>query len=243
MTPTSPSISTALDAVLQRIQTATTAAHRSPNSVQLLAVSKTFQAEKIREAYTANQRAFGENYVQEGIEKITALNDLRSEIEWHFIGPLQSNKTKLVAQHFDWVHSIDRIKIAERLNEQRPSHLQPLNVCIQINISKELSKNGIYPEELEAFIQGISPLTRLRLRGLMAIPEPTPLDNTSHASFQAMHELFNTINRRFTVLNLPTPLDCLSMGMSADLETAIAHGSTLVRVGSAIFGSRTYENK
>ena len=198
--------------------------------VRLLAVSKTWPADSVREAAAAGQHAFGENYVQEGVAKVDELAGLG--LEWHFIGPLQSNKTRLVANRFSWVHSIDRLKIAERLSEQRDVHLPPLEVCIQVNVSGEASKSGVAPPDLPELARAVAVLPRLRLRGLMTIPEPTPdvaLQRARFASLRAMRDELNAAG-----LALVT----LSMGMSDDLEAAIAEGSTLVRVGTAIFGSR-----
>ena len=211
---------------------ACTAAGRDPASVRLLAVSKTFPAEAVREARAAGQIAFGENYVQEGVAKIEALSDLRGELEWHCIGPLQSNKTRLVAGHFDWVHSIDRLKIAERLAEQRPAELPPLQVCLQVNVDAGANKSGIAPEEALALARAVAALPRLRLRGLMAIPEPAP-------DFEAQRALFLRAAAVFREMrSVGLDVDTLSLGMSADLEAAIAAGSTMVRVGTAIFGAR-----
>ena len=202
-------------------------------SVTLLAVSKTFPAEAVREAYDGGQRSFGENYVQEALDKIAALADLRSQLEWHLIGPLQSNKTRPVAAAFDWVQSVDRLKIAQRLSEQRPADLAPLQVCLQVNISGEASKSGLQPAELLAVAQAVAALPRLRLRGLMSIPEPAADPAAQRAPHLALRELLATLNAAGLVL------DTLSMGMSADLEAAVAEGATLVRVGTAIFGGRT----
>lgn len=213
-----------------RIANAAVAAGRDPATVRLLAVSKTWPADSVREAAAAGQRAFGENYVQEGVAKVDELAGLG--LEWHFIGPLQSNKTRLVANRFSWVHSIDRLKIAERLSEQRDVHLPPLEVCIQVNVSGEASKSGVAPADLPDLARAVAVLPRLRLRGLMAIPEPTPdvaLQRARFASLRAMRDELNAAG---------LALDTLSMGMSDDLEAAIAEGSTLVRVGTAIFGSR-----
>jgi PLP dependent protein len=214
--------------VRERIAQACAAAQRPVQSVTLLTVSKTFSAESVREAFAAGERCFGENYVQEGVDKISALADLRTQIEWHLIGPLQSNKTRVVAEHFDWVHSVERLKTAERLNEQRPAQLPPLQICLQVNISGEASKSGVAPAELPALAHAVAALPRLRLRGLMAIPEP----DTGGAPHCALRELLAQLQREGLAL------DTLSMGMSADLETAIAEGATLVRVGTAIFGGR-----
>lgn len=213
-----------------RIARAAVAAGRDPAGVRLLAVSKTWPAESVREAAAAGQRAFGENYVQEGVAKVEALADL--ELEWHFIGPLQSNKTRLVANRFAWVHSIDRLKIAERLAEQRDVHLPPLDVCIQVNVSGEASKSGVAPADLPELARAVASLPRLRLRGLMAIPEPTPDVALQRARFASLRMLRDELNAA------GLGLDTLSMGMSDDLEAAIAEGSTMVRVGTAIFGAR-----
>ena len=212
-----------------RIQTATQAAHRPENSVQLLAVSKTKPAEALREAYAAGLRDFGENYLQEALSKQLELADL--PLIWHFIGPIQSNKTRAIAEHFDWVHSVDRLKIAQRLSEQRPAELPPLNICIQVNVSGEASKSGCTPEDLPALAAAISALPRLKLRGLMAIPEPTDDRAEQDAAFAAVQKLR---------ASLDLPLDTLSMGMSHDLESAIAQGATWVRIGTALFGARDY---
>ncbi len=212
-----------------RIQTATQAAHRPENSVQLLAVSKTKPAEALREAYAAGLRDFGENYLQEALSKQLELADL--PLIWHFIGPIQSNKTRAIAEHFDWVHSVDRLKIAQRLSEQRPAELPPLNICIQVNVSGEASKSGCTPDDLPALAAAISALPRLKLRGLMAIPEPTDDRTEQDAAFAAVQKLQASLN---------LPLDTLSMGMSHDLESAIAQGATWVRIGTALFGARDY---
>ncbi|WP_166221511.1 YggS family pyridoxal phosphate-dependent enzyme [Pseudomonas atagonensis] len=225
-------MSTIADNILQvgsRIQTATQAAHRPENSVQLLAVSKTKPAEALREAYAAGLRDFGENYLQEALGKQLELADL--PLIWHFIGPIQSNKTRAIAEHFDWVHSVDRLKIAQRLSEQRPADLPPLNICIQVNVSGEASKSGCTPADLPALAAAISVLPRLKLRGLMAIPEPTEDRAEQDAAFAAVQKL---------QVSLDLPLDTLSMGMSHDLESAIAQGATWVRIGTALFGARDY---
>jgi len=219
-----------LQAVKQRIARAAAASNRSASAIQLLAVSKTFGAAEIRQAWQCGQRSFGENFVQEAVAKIPALGDLA--IEWHFIGPLQSNKTRPVAEHFAWVHSLEREKIARRLDEARPPHLPPLNVLIQINVSAEASKSGLMPGGEQALAATIATLPRLRLRGLMAIPEPTSDHALQRARFARLRMLFEALRRDHPAI------DTLSMGMSADLEAAIAEGSTLVRVGSAIFGTR-----
>ncbi|VTU20153.1 pyridoxal phosphate enzyme, YggS family [Variovorax sp. PBS-H4] len=221
-----------LQQVRARIVTACTAAGRDPASVRLLAVSKTFSAEAVREARAAGQLAFGENYVQEGAAKIEALSELRAELEWHCIGPLQSNKTRQVAAHFDWVHSIDRLKIAERLAEQRPAELPPLQVCLQVNVDAGPNKSGVVPQDALALARAVAALPRLRLRGLMAIPEPAPDFEAQRALFLRAAAVFEEMRRA------GLEVDTLSLGMSADLEAAIAAGSTLVRVGTAIFGAR-----
>ena len=220
-----------LKRVRERIATACLEAHRNVEEVTLLAVSKTFGPEAVRAAYAAGQRAFGENYVQEGVDKVVALADLPG-IEWHCIGPLQSNKTRPVAEHFDWVHTIDRLKIAERLSAQRPAGLTPLNVCIQVNMDGGANKSGVAPQEALALARAVAGLPRLRLRGLMTIPEPAP----DFAAACALHARARAIFDQLNAAGLG--LDTLSAGMSADLEAAITAGSTMVRVGSAIFGQR-----
>lgn len=215
--------------VSSRIQAAVTAANRAENSVQLLAVSKTKPAQALREAYAAGLRDFGENYLQEALGKQLELADL--PLIWHFIGPIQSNKTRAIAEHFDWVHSVDRLKIAQRLSEQRPAELPPLNICIQVNVSGEESKSGCTPADLPALAEAINALPRLKLRGLMAIPEPTEDRAEQDAAFAAVQKL---------QASLDLPLDTLSMGMSHDLESAIAQGATWVRIGTALFGARDY---
>lgn len=220
-----------LNAVRTRIAAAERESGRKQGAVGLLAVSKTWPAEAVREAYVAGQRAFGENYVQEGVAKAQVLADL--PIEWHFIGPLQSNKTRAVAQHFAWVHSVDRLKIAQRLAEQRDVHLPPLNVCLQVNVSGEDSKSGVAPDELAALAAGVLTLPRLKLRGLMCIPEPSEDVAVLRARFGLLRSLRDELAGRLGV-----DLDTLSMGMSQDIEPAIAEGATMVRVGTAIFGGR-----
>ncbi len=220
-----------LRAVRARIEAAAHAAGRDPAQVSLLAVSKTWPADAVRAAAAAGQRAFGENYVQEGVDKIEALRELA--LEWHFIGPLQSNKTRPVANAFDWVHGIDRLKIAERLSAQRDVHRAPLNVCIQVNVSGEDSKSGVAPEEVAALAQAVDALPRLCLRGLMCIPEPTSDLSLLRARFARLRRLRDELCAAGLVL------DTLSMGMSYDIEPAIAEGATIVRVGTAIFGERT----
>lgn len=224
--------SIALDHVRQGIATALAQSGRASDACDLLAVSKTFPATAIRSLYAHGQRAFGENYVQELVDKAAELADL-PDLAWHFIGPLQSNKTRQVAAIADWVHSVDRAKIAERLAEQRPSELAPLNVCIQVNVSGEASKSGCAPTEALALAQLLLQLApRLRLRGLMCIPDPAAAPVALRAQFAALRQLLDDLNRAGMVL------DTLSMGMSADLALAIAEGATMVRVGSAIFGAR-----
>lgn len=225
-------IASNLQLVTARINQACSRVGRRPDSVTLLAVSKTFPAETVREAFHAGQRKFGENYVQEALDKITALADLRDQIEWHMIGPLQSNKTRVVAETFDWVHTIDRLKIAQRLNEQRPAHLPPLQVCIQVNTSGEDSKSGVAPSEALALAQAVSALPRLRLRGVMALPAPTSDPALQQAQLHAVRVLFDELKLK------GLPMDTLSMGMSADLEAAVEAGSSMLRVGTALFGNR-----
>ena len=226
------SIEAKLQQVKQRIAAACAAAQRPVQSVTLLAVSKTFGADALREAAAAGQRAFGENYVQEALGKIEALGGLRSAIEWHFIGPLQSNKTREVAASFDWVHSIDRLKTAERLSAQRPAGLAPLQVCLQVNLDGEASKSGIAPAELPALARAVAALPGLRLRGLMSIPAP-------RLGTKAQREPHRRLREWLEALNVDgLALDTLSMGMSDDLEAAVFEGATIVRVGSAIFGAR-----
>jgi pyridoxal phosphate enzyme (YggS family) len=218
--------------VRERVARACAQARRPVRSVTLLVVSKTFGPEAVREAVAAGEHRFGENYVLEGVEKIAALGDLRERLEWHLIGPLQSNKTRVVADQFDWVHSVDRLKIAQRLSEQRPAHRAPLQVCLQVNISGEPSKSGLRPDEVPELAHAVAALPGLNLRGLMAIPEPAPDFAAQRAPHRALRELLARLQASGLAL------DTLSMGMSAVLEAAIAEGATLVRVGSAIFGSR-----
>jgi len=221
-----------LHQVRARIATATRRAGRPDDSVRLLAVSKTFDAPAVRAAFEAGLGAFGENYVQEGVAKIEALADLRERIEWHLIGPLQGNKTREVAASFDWVHSVDRWRIAERLSAQRPAEAPLLNVCLQVNISGEASKSGAAPAEVPALARAVQALPRLRLRGLMAIPEPAGDLDAQREPHRALRLLYEALNGQ------GLQLDTLSIGMSADLEAAIAEGATWVRVGTAIFGAR-----
>jgi len=216
--------------VRQRIRLACEKATRRPDSVTLLAVSKTRRADEVRQLSRCGQRAFGENYLQEALDKMEALSDL--PLEWHFIGPIQSNKTRPIAERFDWVHSVDRLKIATRLSQQRPAGLAPLNVCLQVNISAEASKAGCTPQALPALAAAVARLPNLRLRGLMAIPQPEADPERQRAVFAQVRRLLERLQQ-----TLPA-LDTLSMGMSADLEAAILEGSTLVRVGTALFGPR-----
>ena len=219
-----------LQRMRSRIAQACLDAGRPPHSVRLLAVSKTFGADAVVQAHAAGQTVFGENYIQEAVGKITELAHL--PLEWHCIGPIQSNKTRLVAEHFQWVHTVDRLKIAQRLSEQRPTHLPPLNICVQVNIDSGDTKSGVDPNEALALAQAIELLPRLKLRGLMCIPEPAPDFIAAQAVFARARALFEAINAA------GVSLDTLSMGMSGDLEAAVWGGSTLVRVGSAIFGAR-----
>jgi pyridoxal phosphate enzyme (YggS family) len=229
------SIAANLAEVEARIARAAAGANRPAGSVRLLAVSKTFPAEAVAAAHAAGARAFGENYVQELVDKSAELAGL--PLEWHFIGPLQSNKTRPVAECAHWVHSVDRLKIAERLSAQRPAELPPLNVCVQVNVSGEASKSGIAPEQAKALARAVAALPRLTLRGLMCIPEPTDDNARLAAQFGVLHTLYEQLRAEGLAL------DTLSMGMSADLEQAIAAGATIVRVGSAIFGARHYSQK
>ena len=215
--------------VSERIRAATQAAQRDTGSVHLLAVSKTKPSQAVREAYAAGMRDFGENYLQEALGKQAELTDL--PLSWHFIGPIQSNKTRAIAENFAWVHSVDRLKIAQRLSEQRPADLPPLNICIQVNVSGEASKSGCTPADLPALAEAISALPRLKLRGLMAIPEPTDDRAEQDTAFATVRDL---------QASLDLGLDTLSMGMSHDLESAIAQGATWVRIGTALFGARDY---
>ena len=205
---------------------------RPAESVQLLAVSKTFGADAVAQAFAAGQQAFGENYIQEAVEKMAALTHL--PLQWHCIGPIQSNKTRLVAEHFDWVHTVDRLKIAQRLSEQRPATMAPLQVCIQVNVDGGPTKSGVAAQDALALAQQVQALPNLHLRGLMCIPEPAPDFVAACAVFARARALFDGIN------SAGVAMDTLSMGMSGDLEAAVASGSTLVRVGSAIFGARHY---
>lgn len=224
--------------VRDKISAAASRCGRLSEEVTLLAVSKTKPASAVEEAMAAGQRAFGENYVQEGVEKICFFQDKGiTDLQWHFIGPLQSNKSRLVAEHFDWCHTVDRLKIATRLSEQRPAHLPPLNVLIQVNISDEQSKSGIEPEAIDALAAEVSALPNLCLRGLMAIPAPETEYDKQFAVAQQMAVAFARLKTHY-----PT-VDTLSLGMSDDMEAAIAAGSTMVRIGTAIFGARDYTKK
>ncbi len=219
-----------LQAVMQRVAGAARAAGRDPGAVALLAVSKTHAPVLIQQAFGAGQRAFGENYVQEAVEKMDAL--ARLPIEWHLVGPLQSNKTRLAAERFQWVHTLEREKIARRLSEQRPPAMPPLEVLVQVNVSGETSKSGVAPREAAALAQAVAVLPRLRLRGLMTVAEPTDDERLQRARFRELRELYESLKRSGLTI------DTLSMGMSADMEAAIAEGSTMVRIGTAIFGQR-----
>jgi PLP dependent protein len=221
-----------LHAVRTRLVNACTDHGRAADAVQLLAVSKTWDVPAVQQAWDAGQRSFGENYIQEAVEKIAALQHL--PLEWHCIGPIQSNKTRLVAAHFQWAHTVDRFKIAQRLSEQRPTHLPPLQLCIQVNVDGGPTKAGVAPNDALALAQAVAPLPGVRLRGLMCIPEPAPDFEAACAVFMRAKALFDALNAEGLAL------DTLSMGMSADLEAAVASGSTMVRVGSAIFGNRSY---
>jgi pyridoxal phosphate enzyme (YggS family) len=226
------SVAAKLQQVRTRIAAACETSQRPVQSVTLLAVTKTFGPQAVRDAHAAGQHAFGENYVQEALEKMQSLVDLRDQIEWHLIGPLQSNKSRVVAESFDWVHTLDRLKIAERLSAQRPEGLPALQVCLQVNIGNEASKSGVDPGDALALARAIATLPRLHLRGLMAIPEPQGDFVAQRAPHHDLAHLLYDLNAAGLAL------DTLSMGMSADLEAAIAEGATIVRVGSAIFGER-----
>jgi len=224
------SIAYNLDKVFQRIEKSSRQNHNSEHPVTLLAVSKTHKINKIQQAYDAGQKDFGENYLQEAVVKIQALSNL--DIQWHFIGPIQSNKTSKIAQYFDWVHSVERFKIAQRISDQRPDVLPAINVCVQVNISKEDNKSGIYPEDLPDLLLQIQSLPNVTLRGLMCIPKKTEDRLEQHQAFREMTVLFQEQKEQFP------SMDTLSMGMSADLEIAISEGSTMVRIGTDIFGAR-----
>jgi len=231
--------------VRARIHVACAAVGHDPACVELLAVSKTFPADAVKDALRAGAHAFGENYVQEGVTKILALaserNTSATPVTWHFIGPLQSNKTREVAEHFDWMHSVDREKIAQRLSDQRPASLPPLQICLQVNVSGEASKSGVAPDAVAALAKAVTAMPRLRLRGLMAIPEPTDDERLQRERFRALATLFQTIRSQLSDQD-QTAFDTLSMGMSGDLESAIAESlpnvTTMVRVGTALFGQR-----
>jgi pyridoxal phosphate enzyme (YggS family) len=225
-----------LQAVEATITDAVKASERARNDVQLLAVSKTFPAQAVLDAMAAGQLAFGENYLQEALDKIASVVQAQPDaaVEWHFIGPIQSNKTRPIAASFAWVHTVERLKIAQRLSEQRPPELGPLNICLQVNISGEASKSGASPDDLPALAREVAQLPNLRLRGLMAIPEPTTDVAEQRAAFARVRVLFDALRAE------GLEMDTLSMGMSGDLTPAIAEGATIVRVGSAIFGKRDY---
>ncbi|MBJ7314117.1 YggS family pyridoxal phosphate-dependent enzyme [Rugamonas sp. CCM 8940] len=233
-----------LQAIASTIVATAREAGRGADSVRLLAVSKTFGAEAVLEAVRAGQRAFGENYLQESLDKIVAVRAglaaqpaeqaAAAALEWHFIGPIQSNKTRPIAEHFDWVHTVEREKIAQRLSEQRPDGMAPLNICLQVNISGEASKSGVAPAELAELARRVAALPKLRLRGLMAIPEPSEDYSAQRAAFAQLRQLYEQLRADGLAL------DTLSMGMSADLRAAVVEGATIVRVGSAIFGARHY---
>ena len=226
----SNSVSANLAQVRKRIELAVLAAGRPADAVSLLAVSKTMPAQAVRDAFAAGQLAFGENYIQEGVDKIASLADL--PLVWHCIGPIQSNKTKLVAENFAWVHSIDRLKIAERLSAQRPAHLPALQICLQVNVDGGSNKSGVSPTDLLALAQAVAQLPNLQLRGIMTIPEPAENEAAARSVHRQAKALFDSLNAA------GLKLDTLSMGMTGDLEAAIAEGSTCVRVGTAIFGHR-----
>ncbi|QJD60034.1 YggS family pyridoxal phosphate-dependent enzyme [Pseudomonas sp. gcc21] len=215
--------------VRDRIFRAAESVERDPQGVTLMAVTKTRPATAIRDAWAHGIRDFGENYLQEALDKMAELQDL--PLTWHFIGPIQSNKTRAIAEHFDWVHSVDRLKVAQRLSDQRPEHLPPLNICLQVNISAEASKSGVLPEDLIELAAAVSSLPRLRLRGLMAIPAPADDSAARRAPLQQLRQAMQA---------LPQPLDTLSMGMTDDLTEAVQEGSTIVRIGTALFGPRDY---
>ncbi|MFA6120384.1 MAG: YggS family pyridoxal phosphate-dependent enzyme [Sideroxydans sp.] len=221
-----------LQATREAVAQAAFEAHRAVADVHLLAVSKTFPAEAVREAYQGGQRAFGENYLQEALDKMTQLQDL--SLEWHFIGPIQSNKTRPIAEHFAWVHGVDRLKVAQRLSEQRPADLPPLNICLQVNVSGEESKSGVAIDEAAQLAQEISQLPHLKLRGLMSIPAPASDESEQRVAFAKMRRLVERLNGQ------GLSLDTLSMGMSHDFPAAIKEGATIVRIGTAIFGARDY---
>ena len=228
-------IASNLQAVRDAIAAAAAGAGRQANEISLLAVSKTFAPDALREAYRAGQTCFAESYVQEALDKIAALQDL--PIAWHYIGPIQSNKTRAIAENFIWVHSVDRLKIAERLSEQRPAHLPALQVCLQVNISLEASKSGVAPNEVGALAHAIAKLPKLKLRGLMAVPAPSDDVTAQRLPFARLRKLRDQLNQQ------GLQLDTLSMGMSHDFAAAIAEGATIVRIGTAIFGDRIYQKE
>jgi len=236
MNTSDQALSDKLHAVQARIVAACVASGRPAHSVRLLAVSKTFSADDVRQVAASGQYDFGENYIQEGVDKITALQGNAHALVWHCIGPIQSNKTKLVAEHFDWAHTVDRLKIAQRLSDQRPAHLPPLNVCLQVNIDGGETKSGIAPADVLALAAEVSKLPRMVLRGLMTIPDPVDGFDAQVAVHTKARALFDEVK---AALNLPQ-FDTLSMGMTGDLEAAVQAGSTMVRVGTAIFGGRNY---
>jgi PLP dependent protein len=225
-------IASSLQAVKDRIAKAAQSACRPPDDITLLVASKTHPAERVREAWLAGQTIFGENYLQEALEKRPALADL--PIEWHFIGPIQSNKTRRITENFAWVHSVDRVKIADRLAKDRPESLPPLQICVQVNVSGEQSKSGVAPEEVADLVAHVVRLPRLKLRGLMAVPELTTATALQRSQFRMLRDLFDQLKRE------GYELDTLSMGMSEDMEVAIAEGATMVRIGTAILGPRRY---
>jgi pyridoxal phosphate enzyme (YggS family) len=216
--------------VSSRVRLAAQKSQRKECDIRVLAVSKTRPAEAIRVAAQAGLNEFGENYLQEALDKMADLKDLN--LVWHFIGPIQSNKTRAIAEHFQWVHSVDRLKIARRLSEQRPDNLDPLNICLQINLSSEASKSGVAPQQAAELLRGAAALPRIRVRGLMAIPAPTDDEAQQRRNFARLRELLETLQQQMPAL------DTLSMGMSADLESAIAEGATIVRIGTDLFGAR-----
>jgi pyridoxal phosphate enzyme (YggS family) len=228
-------IASNLQAVRDAISAAAAEAGRPTSEIKLLAVSKTFAADALRTAYHAGQTCFAESYIQEALDKIAALKDL--PIEWHYIGPIQSNKTRAIAENFSWVHSVERLKIAERLSEQRPAHLPPLQVCLQVNISMESSKSGVAPDEAGALAHAIANLPGLKLRGLMAVPAPSDDATLQRQQFAQLRKMRDQLNQQGLLL------DTLSMGMSHDFAAAIAEGATIVRIGTAIFGNRNYGDK
>lgn len=236
-------IAARLDDTRARLRQACAAHGRAPDSVALLAVSKTFPAEALAQAHAAGQRAFGENYVQEGVDKIAACRALGLiDLQWHCIGPVQSNKTRLVAEHFDWIHSVDEFKTARRLSDQRAADAAPLNICLQVNLDGEASKSGVAPVELTALALMVAKLPRLRLRGLMSIPAPRQGQAAQREPHRRLHQLFDACRAALAPehADVAASFDTLSMGMSDDLEAAVAEGSTLVRVGRGIFGDRAH---